>query len=42
MVWATVLPMPEFDTTLALESLVYRQQRNRAVSLSDRKRRMGL
>ena len=42
LVLAAVLPMREFDTTLALEILAYRQQRNHAAYLSHRKRRMGL
>ena len=42
MVLAAVLPVHECDTTLALEILGYRQQRNHAAYLSHRKRRMGL
>jgi hypothetical protein len=42
MVLAAVLPLREFDPTLALEILAYRQRRNHAAYLSHRKRRMGL
>ena len=42
MVLAVVLPRREFDTQLALDILVYHQQRNHAASLSHRKRRIAL
>jgi hypothetical protein len=42
MVLATVLPLREFDTQLALDILAYQQQRNHAASLSHRKRRIAL
>ena len=41
MVWATVLPLREFDTQLALDIMVYHQQRNQAAYLSHRKRRLA-
>jgi hypothetical protein len=42
MVLATVLPLREFDTQLALDILTYQQQRNHAAYLSHRKRRIAL
>ena len=42
MVLATVLPLREFDTQLALAILAYQQQRNHAAYLSHRKRRIAL
>ena len=42
MVLATVLPIREFDTQLALDILTYHQQRNHAAYLSHRKRRTAL
>jgi hypothetical protein len=42
MVLATVLPLREFDTQLALDILTYHQQRNHAAYLSHRKRRIAL
>jgi len=42
MVLATVLPLREFDTQLALDILSYHQQRNHAAYLSHRKRRIAL
>ena len=42
MVLATVLPLREFDTPLALDILTYHHQRNHAASLSHRKRRIAL
>jgi len=42
MVWATVLPLREFDAQLALDILAYQQQRNHAAYLSHRKRRIAL
>jgi hypothetical protein len=42
MVLATVLPLREFDTQLALDILAYQQQRNHAAYLSHRKRRIAL
>jgi hypothetical protein len=35
MVLATVLPLREFDTQLALDILTYHQQRNHAAYLSE-------
>ena len=42
MVLATVLPLREFDTQVALDILAYHQQRNYAAYLSHRKRRLAL
>jgi hypothetical protein len=42
MVLATVLPLRECDTQLALDILSYHQQRNHAAYLSHRKRRIAL
>ena len=42
MVLATVLPLREFDTQLALDILAYHQQRTHAAYLSHRKRRLAL
>ncbi len=42
MVWATVFPLREFDTQLALDMLASHQQRNSAAYLSHRKRRIAL
>ncbi len=42
MVLATVVPLREFDTQLALDMLASHQQRNSAASLSHRKRRIAL
>jgi hypothetical protein len=39
MMLAAVLPRREFDTQLALDIMVYHQQRNQAAYLSHRKRR---
>ena len=42
MVLAAILPRREFDTQLALDILVYHQQKNHAAHLSHRKRRIAL
>ena len=42
MVLAAVLPLREFAPQLALDMLVYHQQRNHAASLSHRQRRIAL
>ena len=42
MVLATVLPLREFDTQLALDILTYHQRSNHAAALSHRKRRIAL
>jgi len=42
LVVAAVLPLREFDPQLALDMLLYHQQRNHAASLSHRKRRIAL
>ena len=42
MMLAAVLPEREFDATLALAILAYRQRRNHAAYLSHRKRRVML
>jgi hypothetical protein len=42
MMLAAVLPEREFDATLALEILAYRQRRNHAAYISHRKRRVTL
>jgi len=42
MMLAAVLPRREFDTQLALDIMVYHQQRNQAAYLSHRKRRIAL
>ena len=42
LVLAAVLPLSEFDPQLALDMLIYHQQRNQAAYLSHRKRRIAL
>jgi hypothetical protein len=42
MMLAAVLPRRAFDTQLALDMLVYHQQRNHAAYLSHRQRRITL
>jgi hypothetical protein len=42
MMLAAVLPEREFDATLALEILAYRQRRNYAAYIAHRKRRVTL
>jgi hypothetical protein len=41
MMLAAVLPRRAFDTQLALDMMVYHQQRNQAAYLSHRKRRIA-
>lgn len=42
LVLAAVLPLREFNPQLALDMLIYHQQRNHAAARSHRKRRLAL